>query len=130
MKILNKKELGDLGEKIAEKYLQNLNYKIIGRNFRRSWGEIDIIAYDQRKKEIVFIEVKTRVKLKADDIYPEEEITKKKIQRLKKIFLSYLSSYSRYSEESCWRFDLIAIEVDPNTGNNEIRHHQDLFLEF
>ena len=55
---MNKKQLGDFGEKIACKYLKRLNYKLIETNFRSKQGEIDIIAEDN--KELVFIEVKTR----------------------------------------------------------------------
>ena len=37
-------KLGQLGENIACRYLVENNYKIIERNFRQKWGEIDIIA--------------------------------------------------------------------------------------
>lgn len=52
------KSLGNKGEEIATNFLIEKGYKIIDRNFRASVGEIDIIAKD--KKEIVFVEVKTR----------------------------------------------------------------------
>ena len=55
-----KQETGKIGEDEAEKYLIENNYKIIKRNFTCDFGEIDIIARDVRKQEIVFIEVKTR----------------------------------------------------------------------
>ncbi len=52
--------LGRYGENLACNYLLKNNYKIIERNFRCKQGEIDIIALDKIKKELVFIEVKTR----------------------------------------------------------------------
>ena len=52
------KETGKLGEDIAVHYLKQNGYVILDRNFECRQGEIDIIALD--KKEIVFIEVKTR----------------------------------------------------------------------
>lgn len=36
--------VGRVGEDIACKYLQNKGYQIIERNFRRKWGEIDIVC--------------------------------------------------------------------------------------
>ena len=54
----NSQEIGKTGEEIAKKYLLENNYKIVAKNFRCKFGEIDIIAYD--KEELVFIEVKTR----------------------------------------------------------------------
>ena len=53
--------VGKLGEDKACNYLEKNNYKIIERNFRCKQGEIDIIAKDLSKNELVFIEVKTRL---------------------------------------------------------------------
>ncbi|MCL2355425.1 MAG: YraN family protein [Oscillospiraceae bacterium] len=53
-------ETGNLGEEEAVKYLLKDDYEIIQRNFNSNFGEIDIIAKDNKKNEIVFIEVKTR----------------------------------------------------------------------
>ena len=53
--------LGRFGEEKACNYLKKNNYKIIERNFRCRQGEIDIIAKDLSKNELVFIEVKTRL---------------------------------------------------------------------
>ena len=50
--------IGIDGEKAAEKYLKDKNYKIIDTNFRTRFGEVDIIAKDG--EFIVFVEVKTR----------------------------------------------------------------------
>lgn len=47
-----------LGEEIATKFLKDKGYKIIERNFRKGYGEIDIIA--TFKDTLVFVEVKTR----------------------------------------------------------------------
>ena len=47
-----------LGEEIAVNYLKNKGYKIIERNFRKGYGEIDIVSIHQNI--LVFVEVKTR----------------------------------------------------------------------
>ena len=54
-------EIGKLGEDIVTKYLKELGYTIVERNFMAIQGEIDIIARD--KNELVFIEVKTRTSM-------------------------------------------------------------------
>lgn len=56
MRITNPRAV--LGEDTACKYLQKKGYRIIERNFRKKYAEIDIIALHQ--KTLVFIEVKTR----------------------------------------------------------------------
>ena len=53
--------LGKFGEDKACKYLEKNDYIISERNFRCKQGEIDIIAKDLSKNELVFVEVKTRL---------------------------------------------------------------------
>ena len=52
-----KQETGDIGEKIAGRFLVGKGFEIIGWNYRKPWGEIDIIV--RREGKIHFIEVKT-----------------------------------------------------------------------
>lgn len=47
-----------LGENAACEFLINKGHKILERNFRKGYGEIDIIALDNNV--LVFVEVKTR----------------------------------------------------------------------
>lgn len=96
-------EIGKIGEDIAIKYLQENNYTIIERNFECKQGEIDIIAKD--KKELVFIEVKTR----SNEHYgkPKEavnEIKKKHIYKASEYFV-----YIKHLENMPIRIDVIEI---------------------
>lgn len=59
-----KKEIGDLGERRAARYLRLRGYLIKERNWRAGKAEIDIIA--ERRREIVFVEVKTRTYRKEE----------------------------------------------------------------
>ena len=52
-----KQETGDIGEKIAGRFLVSKGFEIVGWNYRKPWGEIDIIV--RKKEKIHFIEVKT-----------------------------------------------------------------------
>ncbi len=62
---------GKIGEDAACKYLKSLGFKIIERNFRKGYSEIDIVALDG--KTLVFVEVKTRYGNTFGN--PEEAIT-------------------------------------------------------
>ena len=53
MKIVN--PIAKLGEDKACEYLKKLGFKILERNYRKTYGEIDIIALD--KDVLAFIEV-------------------------------------------------------------------------
>ncbi len=124
---MDKKLIGSFGEKIAINYLLQNNHKIIIRNYRKKWGEIDIVSYDNKTKETVFLEVKT-ISLSNSQLLPEEELTKFKIQKLQKAILSFLSEY--HLEDKPWRFDFIAIEIPGFHLKPKIRHYQDVFLDF
>ncbi len=127
----NNKDIGIWGEEQAVLFLEKNGYKIIERNFQKKWGEIDIIAFDKKTKGHVFIEVKTRVIITKDSLLPEEELTTKKIKRLKKAFLSYLSKNNL--ENKPWRFDLIAIKIYKSDLAGEhlsINHYKDVFIKY
>jgi putative endonuclease len=103
---MNRKELGDIGEKLARDFLKKKGYKIRETNFRCREGEIDIIA---RKKDcLVFVEVRT--KTGTDFGSPEESVTIAKKERLIASALAYLNSHKDLPKS--WRIDFIAVELD------------------
>ena len=62
--ITKKREIGNFGEDAAVKFLKRKHYKILERNYTAGKLELDIIA--KTRKEIVFVEVKTRSVLSLD----------------------------------------------------------------
>lgn len=111
---LKKKELGAKGEEIAVRYLQSREYKILERNYRIRFGEIDIIA--EQGENLVFIEVKTR----ADKYFgsPFESVTMRKQKQLSKVALEYISKKDWHNRPA--RFDVVGIELQEgeNTFQN------------
>ena len=102
-----KKELGKLGEELACKYLKKNNYMIIEKNFMCKQGEIDIIAQDINKKELVFIEVKTRSNLKYGN--PSDAVNKMKQKHIYKSAEYYI--YKNAIKNIPVRIDVIEIYV-------------------
>ena len=103
-----KQEIGKLGEDIATNYLKQKGYKILDRNFESRQGEIDIIAID--KKEIVFIEVKTRTSNKYGT--PSEAVNKIKQKHMLQTIKYYL--YIRNLSEEFVRIDVIEVYIKDN----------------
>ena len=58
MNTVNTKQIGNRGEDKAVRYLKLRGYRILERNFRSRFGEIDIIC--EKQKTLVFVEVKSR----------------------------------------------------------------------
>lgn len=105
MSFVNRKKLGNLGETIACKYLEEASYKIIDRNFYFRGGELDIIAYDKSTDELVFIEVKTRSSLRYGT--PAEAVNRQKISHIINGAKQYM-----YAKKICnkkIRFDVVEL---------------------
>jgi putative endonuclease len=103
---MNRREIGKLGEKLAQKFLKKRGYRIRETNFHCREGEIDIVA--QQKDYLVFIEVRTKSNL--DFGTPEESITQSKKEKLVSLALTYINNHQNLP--SLWRIDVVAVEVD------------------
>jgi len=106
VRVMNRQEVGKLGEKTAQKFLKKRGYRIRETGFRCPHGEIDIIA--QRKDYLVFVEVRTKSNL--DFGTPEESITQAKKKKLIALALTYTSTHQNIPP--LWRIDVVAIELD------------------
>lgn len=113
----HKQKIGQIGEKLAENYLRENKFRIIDQNYRKKWGEIDLIA--QKGKTLHFIEVKTQI---ADFVNrPEDKVNWRKQRRIHRAALTYLLE-RRYPSDQEWQVDVIAIELTPDLEVWEIRY--------
>ncbi len=99
--------IGNIGEDIAAAYLSERGYLIIKRNFYTFRGEIDIIAYETKLNEYVFVEVKYRKNLKFG--YPSEGIAGKKIKHLTDSINIFFKNIRTQKTSPSYRIDLIEI---------------------
>ena len=107
MKDTKKIITGKEGEKIAAAFLKKNGYRIIEINFRCPIGEIDIIA--KEKKDLVFVEVKTRKYMELG--YPEQAVGIRKQKKMSQLALWYLQK--RKIVDTNARFDVVAITLIP-----------------
>ena len=105
---MKRKELGDIGEELAKKFLKKKGYRIRETNYRCREGEIDIIA--EKKDYLVFIEVRTKTSSGFGS--PEESVTSAKKDKLITSALIYMSSHKNLP--SSWRIDFVGIELGEN----------------
>ncbi len=105
------------GESRAEEYLKHLGYRIIRRNFRSRFGEVDLIAYDG--ETLVFIEVKRRATAAFGS--PQEAVHAGKQDKIARTAQFFLLVHG-LPEVFC-RFDVIAI----GPSRDEIHHLKDAF---
>lgn len=115
------KQIGNLGEDLAIKFLINDSFKILCRNFRNRFGEIDIIA--TKKDLLIFVEVKSRYNKSFGP--PSSAITTKKkkhISTLSKYFINKYSLTSYYIS-----YDVIEVIFNPNDDSYKINHIKNAF---
>lgn len=110
--------VGREGEDAAVAFVRKKGYRILEKNYRTVFGEIDIIARD--RDVLVFIEVKTR----TDNSFgsPYEAVHKRKREKIRKVALCFMK---KLRKEVPARFDVLSIE---KTGlEHRIEHIRDAF---
>lgn len=99
----NQRNTGNYGEDLASKFLKDLGYEIIERNYFYGHGEIDIISKDGN--DLVFVEVKYRRNLEFGP--PELSISKGKQKLIRRTVEAYL--FEKGIKDQPCRIDIVAI---------------------
>jgi len=124
---MDSKELGILGEKIAENYLQKKGYKILEKNYSPSFisglniGEVDLIA--KKKDVIIFVEVKTLRQSLGGFFNPEDKVDYQKQRKIIKTAQSYILEKKLFSEIK-WQIDVLSIVIDFEKRKAKIKHFE------
>ncbi len=108
-----KTKLGTQGENAACRLLESQGYRILERNYRCRYGEIDIVAADGDCT--VFVEVRTKRSKSFGT--PEESLSRTKQRRLTTTALTYLQACE--TPPADWRIDLVSVRY--STGNETPR---------
>lgn len=102
----NRKETGNYGEEQAVLFLMKHGFKILAKNYRLFFGEIDIIA--EKDQTIRFIEVKTvSQETFSRGIKPEDHVTHEKISKIMKVAEFFLANNDLFHKKS--QIDVIAV---------------------
>jgi len=116
--------IGQLGEDIVTQYLKNRGYRIVERNYRKKWGEIDVIA--QKDTVLHFIEVKStevfgEVPREGEEAYrPEDHVHAHKKERLSRVIQTYLLE-KKVSAEKEWAIDVAVVHINTETKKAHVR---------
>ena len=97
---------GRIGEEATARLLEQRGWRILARNFRRRFGEIDIVA--RQGDTLIFVEVKTRSSLRFGA--PAEAVDARKRRRLSKTALDYMMR-SHLTDLNA-RFDVASVLLD------------------
>ena len=119
MTTLTRVQLGTMGEALAVDHLTRMGLRILHRNWRCRYGELDVIASDEASRTVVFVEVKTR----TGDGYGglAHAVTPRKVRRLRRLAGLWLAG-----QDQRWavaRIDVIGVRIG-RRRTPEITHLQ------
>jgi putative endonuclease len=112
----HRKLVGQQGESLVAHSLEQQGFHIEERNYRKQYGEIDIIA--RKGTLVVFVEVKSR----AHAYFPLEElVTPSKQRKIILVAKAYIASQQLIDLD--FRFDIAVIE------GNKVTYIENAFTE-
>ncbi len=126
-------ETGAIGEDLATAFLKKNGFAVKDRNYRKKWGEIDIVAL---KNDLVhFIEVKTvsrhsfggKFLDEVNNYRPEDNMHPWKLGRLRRAIQTYLLEKYRQTDPA-WQFDLICVFLDQDRRVAKVRLIENIIL--
>jgi putative endonuclease len=118
---LSRKMLGTIGENLAFNHLQEMNWRMLERNWRCRTGEIDIIAMDG--ETLVIIEVRTRSSTSFGT--PQESIHALKQNKVRETAQVYANRYKLLHLQQ--RFDVVSIVTDKEGRLQTLEHLSNAF---
>ncbi|HEV2074902.1 MAG TPA: YraN family protein [Thermoleophilaceae bacterium] len=125
-----RRTVGALGERLAEEHLTRRGYRVLERNYRTRFGELDLVAADGRS--IVFCEVKARVgTARGDPGGPLASIGASKRRRVRSMAREWLAGSDggprAVAGADVLRFDAIGITLAPDGTLVSLEHLNDAF---
>ena len=130
-----RRALGAAGEELAARHLVARGLEIIDRNFRTRYGELDLVARDERY--LVFCEVKTRIVRRSPGplgapgpLGPLAAIGHRKRRRVRAMAREWLTGgHDRLGPSSPpeIRFDAVGISLDPTGRLIDLEHLEGAF---
>ena len=136
-------KVGALGEELVATFLMKRGHKILVRNYRRPWGELDVVS--EKDQKIHFVEVKTLSqevsdetskddvsrytpsKVKKDRFRAEDHVNKEKTKRLSRIIQTYIIE-KHVSSETLWQFDVATVLLDTEKRKAKINLIEDIII--
>lgn len=110
-----KQKVGWIGEELASRFLERQGYIVVDRNYRKKWGELDIVA--KNKGILHFVEVKS---ISNPNFRPEDAVRLWKRQRMARAVKTYFMD-RKISDDIDFQIDIAAVFLDFDHKKAKIR---------
>src|SRR5687767_2268161 len=94
---------GELGERIAERWLLRRGWRVVQRRFRSGHRDIDLVV--EREGTVAFVEVKARKG--AEFGGPVQAVNHRKRKQLERSAMVWIDRHGREAES--YRFDVVGV---------------------
>lgn len=119
----SRSDLFKIGEDLAVKHLVSTGYTLVCRNYRQTYGEIDVIV--EKNQRLIFCEVKTRSYHSISRALEAVSFSKQK--KLTKTAQSYINQNPQFHNHQ-FQFDIIVVLFEPGLDTFSVKHFEDAFL--
>ena len=100
---------GRRGEALAAAHFERLGYRVLARNHRTRFGELDLVLCDPDERTIVFCEVKTR-RLGSGSVWQNLHPAKRK--QVRTMAAAWLAAVRDRPWSAELRFDAVGVTLD------------------
>ncbi len=98
-------QLGQDAEELVSRRLESEGFAILDRNWRRPWGELDVVA---KKDDVIhFVEVKASRRLSAG-FAPELRADRRKLAKVRRTARTWLAD-RRFDPDTEWQIDVASV---------------------
>lgn len=113
-------QFGASAESATCVWLESLQFRILDRNWRRPWGELDIVA--QKNGVVRFIEVKASVE-NRQGFEPFVRANGAKMAKVQRTARTWLVAH-HFDDTTEWQIDVISVIMKGN--NPEFEHFENI----
>ena len=118
------KELGRRGEELAAEHFSRLGYRVLARNHRTRFGELDLVLADEDDGTIVFCEVKSR-RLGSGDW--RDSLHGAKRSQVRTMAAAWLAEVTSRPFGAELRFDAVGVTLDERNALVRLDHLEAAF---
>jgi putative endonuclease len=118
------KDLGRRGEELAAQHFSRLGYRVLARNHRTRFGELDLVLADEDEGTIVFCEVKSR-RVGAGDW--RDNLHESKQKQVRTMAAAWLAKETDRPFGAELRFDAVGVTLDARGELVRLDHYEAAF---
>jgi len=118
------RQLGVRGEDLAAAHFERLGYRVLARNHRTRWGELDLVLAGDGEGTIVFCEVKTR-RLGSGPVF--QNLHPQKRRQVRTMAAAWLNDVPDRPFFAALRFDAVGVTIDGQGRLVRLDHHEGAF---